>query len=116
MFVVAAFMSIAGDAVGAADPPLGAWRSTNQCFLAAFLLAEDGRAQAIYLSGERDDDASWSWDGAMLKIVSRKFPLDGFDGRTADDRIEADYVWHELETDQYHREPCVFERVSPTAG
>jgi hypothetical protein len=111
-----ALLSFAGPATSAANPLLGTWRSTNRCFLAAFLLTEDGRAQAVYLSGESDDDASWSWDGTMLKIVSRKFPLDGFDARPVEDRLEADYVWHERETDAYHREPCVFERLTPTGG
>jgi hypothetical protein len=31
---------------------VGAWRATNQCFLAAFILMEGGRAQAAYLSGD----------------------------------------------------------------
>jgi hypothetical protein len=42
---------------------VGAWRATNQCFLAAFILMEGGRTQAAYLSGERDDNAVWTWDG-----------------------------------------------------
>jgi hypothetical protein len=42
---------------------IGAWRATNECFLAAFILTGNGRAQAVYLSGERDDNAAWTLDG-----------------------------------------------------
>ena len=30
---------------------IGAWRATNECFLAAFILTGNGRAQTVYLSG-----------------------------------------------------------------
>src|SRR5262245_36939046 len=49
----------AGPLSAADGAPTGAWRTTNQCFLAAFLLTDDGRAEAIYLSGERDTSAVW---------------------------------------------------------
>ena len=89
---------------------VGAWRATNRCFLVAFILMEGGRAQAAYLSGERDDNAVWSWDGSTLRITSATFPLDRFTGHLANDRVEADYVWHDLERDQLHGQTCVFER------
>jgi hypothetical protein len=99
---------IAGLASAAAVWPLaaqtqqfvGAWRATNQCFLAAFILMEGGRTQAAYLSGERDDNAVWTWDGSTLRITSATFPLDRFNGHLTDDRVEADYVWHDLERDR----------------
>jgi hypothetical protein len=89
---------------------VGAWRTTNRCFLAAFILMEGGGAQAAYLSGERDDNAVWTWNGSTLLITSATFPLDRFTGHFTNDRVEADYVWHDLERDQLHGQTCVFER------
>ena len=42
-----------GGATGhaAENAPLGGWETTNQCFLAAFFLRENGRAQAAYMTG-----------------------------------------------------------------
>jgi hypothetical protein len=93
---------------------VGAWRATNECFLAAFVLIEDGRAQSAYLSGERDDNAVWTWDGSTLRITSATFPLDRFTGHLTNDRVEADYVWHDLERDQLNSQTCVFERFAPS--
>jgi len=107
---VAAFPPVAYSAEGA---PLGAWRTTNGCFLVAFLLTEGGRAQAAYMTGEQDENAAWTWDGSMLKITSRSFDLDTFTGRLTSDHIEADYVWHDLDKDQLNRQACVFERFTP---
>src|SRR5580765_2018393 len=59
-------LSIAPIAYAAEGAPLGAWRTTNDCFLAAFVLTEDGRARAVYMTGERDDNAAWVWDGGIL--------------------------------------------------
>lgn len=99
---------------GASDgAPVGAWRTTDQCFLAIFVLSEGGRARAVYLSGERDDDAAWSWDGSTLTITSMTFPLDRFAGHLANNHVEADYVWHDLDKDQLTRQACVFERFTP---
>ena len=91
---------------------VGPWGATNECFLAAFVLVEGGRAQAAYLSGERDENAVWTWDGSTLRITSATFPLDRFIGHLANDRIEADYVWHDLDRDQLNSQTCVFERFS----
>ena len=93
---------------------VGAWRATNPCFLVTFILMEGGRAQATYLSGERDDNAAWTWDGSTLRITSAMFPLDRFTGHLTNDRVEADYVWHDLERDQLHGQTCVFERFAPS--
>ena len=93
---------------------VGAWRATNQCFLAAFILMEGGRTQAAYLSGERDDNAVWTWDGSTLRITSATFPLDRFTGHLTNDRVEADYVWHDLERDRLNAQTCVFERIAPS--
>ena len=72
----------------------GAWRATNDCFLAAFVLIDGGRAQSAYLSGERDDNAVWTFDGSTLRITSAVFPLDRFTGHLANDRLEADgTIW-----------------------
>ena len=95
---------------------IGAWRATNECFLAAFLLAGGGRAQAVYLSGERDDNAEWTLDGGTLRITSQVFPLDRFTGHLANGRVEADYVWHDLEKDELNRQTCIFERFTPAGG
>ena len=89
---------------------IGAWRATNECFLAAFILTGNGRAQAVYLSGERDDNAAWTLDDGTLKITSQAFPLDRFSGRLTNDRVEADYVWHDLAKDELNRQACTFER------
>jgi hypothetical protein len=93
---------------------VGAWRATNQCFLAAFVLMEGGRTQASYVSGERDDNAVWTWDGSTLRITSAIFPLDRFTGHLTNDRVEADYVWHDLERDRLNAQTCVFERITPS--
>jgi len=117
--VMAALLLLAGAlggvrfAAAAEGPPIGAWRTTNQCFLAIFVLSENGRAQAAYLSGERDENASWSWDGTVLTITSASFPLDRFSGRLTSDGIDADYTWHDLDRDEFHRQTCFFERVTP---
>jgi len=95
---------------------IGAWRATNECFLAAFVLTGNGRAQAVYLSGERDNNAAWTLDEGALKITSQAFPLDSFTGRLTNDRVEADYVWHDLEKDALNRQTCVFERFTPPGG
>ena len=92
---------------------IGAWRATNECFLAAFILTGNGRAQAVYLSGERDDNAAWTLDDGTLKITSQAFPLDRFTGHLTNDLIEADYVWHDLQKDELNRQSCIFERFTP---
>jgi hypothetical protein len=93
--------------------PTGDWRTTNECFLLAFRLTAGGRAQAIYRTGEQDGEAVWSWDGMTLKITSKSFNLDRFDGRLAGERLEADYVWHDFDKDELTRQACVFERFNP---
>lgn len=100
--------------VARAQQPVGAWRATNECFLAAFILIEGGRAQTAYVSGERDDNAVWTWDGGTLRITSATFPLDRFAGHLTNDRVEADYVWHDLARDQLNSQSCVFERFAPS--
>ena len=92
----------------------GAWRATNGCFLVAFTLSGNGRAQAVYLSGERDDNAAWTLDDGTLMITSQVFPLDRFTGHLTNDRIEADYVWHDLQKDELNRQTCIFERFTPS--
>ena len=76
------------------------------------MLTEGGRAQAIYLNGERDENAAWTWDGSTLSITSKSFDLDRFDGRVIEDRVEADYVWHDMDKDELHRQACVFDRFA----
>jgi hypothetical protein len=111
VFVIVALATGAAAAEGA---PIGFWRATNECFLALLFIAEDGHAQAAYLSGERDDNAMWTWDGSTLKVSSPMFPEDEFTGHLATkDRVEADYAWHDLDRDQLNRQACVFERVMP---
>ena len=92
---------------------IAAWRATNECFLAAFILTGNGRAQAVYLSGERDDNAAWTLEGGTLRITSQTFPLDRFTGHLTNDRVEADYVWHDLEKDKLNRQTCIFGRFTP---
>src|SRR5262252_7805635 len=93
--IVAACSFVSASASFAAQgAPTGAWRATNDCFLAGFVLNDDGTVQAAYLSGERDMTAKWTWDGRTLVIASMMFPLDKFSGRIAGERLEADYVWH----------------------
>jgi hypothetical protein len=102
---------IALPAQGADGAPLGFWRATNDCFLAVFLLGENGHAQTAYQSGEQDANGGWTWDGTTLKITSPMFPLDEFTAHVASDRVEAEYAWHDLERDQLNRQSCVFEHV-----
>lgn len=97
--------------VRAADAvPDGGWRTTNNCFLAAFNLAEGGRAETRYLSGEMDDGAQWHLEDGKLTITSEVFPMDSFEGEITGDRIEAEFVWHDLDLDQLHPQNCTFER------
>ena len=105
--------AIAPAASAAQGAPIGAWRTTNGCFLVAFYLTQDGRAQAAYMTGEQDADAAWTWDGSTLKIMSKTFDLDTFAGRLTNDHVEAEYVWHDLDKDQLNRQACVFERFTP---
>jgi len=105
--------AIPSAAYGAEGAPIGFWRTTNQCFLALFVLTENGHAQAAYESGEQEANAAWTWDGTTLTITSPMFPEDKFTGRLADDHVEADYVWHDLDRDQLNQQACVFERVTP---
>lgn len=108
-----AISAIAAVAYAAEGAPLGAWRTTNQCFLAIFVLTEDGHAQAAYLSGEREENATWTWDGNTLTITSPMFPLDQFTGQVTSDGVDADYTWHDLDRDQLNTQMCRFERVTP---
>lgn len=101
-------------AQAAENPPLGAWQTTNQCFLIGFLLGADGKALAAYMTGEHDDAAMWTWDGSTLIITSRVFDLDKFTGRMVNGLIEADYVWHNNDTNQLNSQSCAFERVAPS--
>jgi hypothetical protein len=32
------------------------------------------------------------------------------------DRIEADYVWHDLAKDELNQQTCIFERFTPTGA
>ena len=106
-------VALAALAHAAEGAPVGFWRATNDCFLAVFVLTENGHAQAAYKSGEQEPNGMWTWDGSTLKITSPMFPEDEFTGRLANDRVEADYVWHDLDRDQLNRQSCVFERVEP---
>jgi len=108
----ACMFALAPAAISAEGAPTGAWRTTNECFLAAFLLTDDGRAHTAYLTGEHDDNAVWTWDGSTLRITSRTFDLDSFAGHVASDHVEADYVWHDLDKNELHQQSCVFERFT----
>ena len=112
--IFAVLFSICTLSAHAADTaPVGAWRTTSGCFMIAFILTDGGRAQAVYMTGEEDENAAWTWDGNTLKITSKMFDLDLFSGRVVLDHIEADYVWHDLDNDQLNRQTCVFEKFTP---
>ena len=106
--------AIVSVAYAAEAAPIGPWRATNDCLLAAFVLNAGGQAQTAYLTGEHDDNAAWTWDGSTLKITSPTFDLDTFSGHLKNDHIEADYVWHDLDKNELNRQACVFERFSPS--
>jgi hypothetical protein len=108
---VACAAPIVSPARGADGAPVGFWRATNDCFLAVFLIGANGHAQTAYQSGEQDETGAWTWDGTTLKITSPMFPQDQFTAHVASDRVEAEYVWHDLERDQLNRQSCVFEHV-----
>jgi hypothetical protein len=48
-----------------------------------------------------------------LRITSQAFPLDRFTGQLINDRVEADFVWHDLRKDELNRQTCIFERFTP---
>ena len=77
-------------------------------------MAHNSLADALEAAGLSDDNAVWTWDGSTLRITSATFPLDRFTGHLTNDRVEADYVWHDLERDQLHGQTCVFERFAPS--
>jgi hypothetical protein len=108
----ACVLAIAPLAYAAETAPIGAWRTTNECFLAIFLLTDDGTAKTAYLTGEEDDKAAWTWDGTTLKITSAEFDLDSFAGHLTNDHIEADYVWHDMDKNELTHQACVFERFT----
>ena len=114
--IAAATWPLAARAQHPAMPVIGAWWATNECFLGAFLLTEGGRVQAVYLSGERDDNAAWTWDGSILTITSSTFPLDRFTGHLASDHVEADYVWHDLAKDELNQQTCAVVRKGHSFG
>ena len=58
----------------------------------------------VVWTGEQDGNATWTWDGNTLKIASKMFDLDSFDGHLANGGIEADYVWHDLDNDKLNRQ------------
>ena len=108
LFPLSAFSAYAADTA-----PVGAWRTTSGCFMIAFILTDGGRAQAVYMTGEEDENAAWTWDGTTLKITSKMFDLDTFSGRVILDHIQADYVWHDLDNDKLNRQTCEFEKFTP---
>ena len=105
-------VGLASLAYAAESAPLGFWRTTNQCFLEVFVLTEGGHAQTAYETGEQETNAAWTWDGTTLTITSPMFPEDKFTARLTDDRVEANYVWHDLDRDLLNEQACTFERVN----
>ena len=108
--------AVASPLTAVAQEPIGAWHATNGCFLTAFVLGSNGHTEAMYVSGERDDNATWTLEGGTLTITSQMFPQDRFTGRLTNDHIEADYVWHDLARDELNRQSCTFERFTPASG
>jgi hypothetical protein len=108
LFCVSALTAHAADTA-----PVGAWRTTGNCFMLAFILTDGGRAQAVYMTGEQDENAAWTWDGSTLKITSKMFDLDMFSAHLANDHLEADYVWHDLDNDRLNHQSCEFEKFTP---
>jgi hypothetical protein len=102
--------------LAAAEAPVGAWEAKDDCFLAAFVVLPGGHARMLYRSGESDEDAAWTWDGAALRITSKVFPLDRFTARLKGTQVEADYTWHELKKDELHPQACVFEKFAAGRG
>ncbi|HEX5279951.1 MAG TPA: hypothetical protein VFW28_07715 [Micropepsaceae bacterium] len=64
------------------------------------------------MTGETDRNAAWTWDGSTLTTTSRVFDLDKFTGRVVNDGIQADYGWHNNDTNQLNHQSCAFERVA----
>lgn len=118
--VCAAALVLTGTGFAAAparDPALvGPWRATNDCFLSAFNLLADGHVETVYLNGERDGRAHWDSEDDTLTITSDLFPQDSFEGEVTGDNIEADYVWHDIDRDEYNPQECSFQRFIPGAG
>ena len=106
-------VALATGAYAAVGAPVGFWRATNDCFLAVFLLGENGHAQAAYTSGEQEQkryvDLARHPPSDHRSQRSLRARIDGTD--PANDRVEAEYVWHDLDKDQLNRQSCVFEHV-----
>ena len=112
--ILAVLFCVSALPVQAADTaPVGAWRTTSGCFMLAFILIDGGRAQAVYMTGEEDQNAAWAWDGSTLKITSKMFDLDVFTAHLAKDHLEADYTWHDLDNNKLNHQACVFEKFTP---
>ena len=95
---------------------LGPWRATNDCFLSAFNVLADGHVETVYLNGERDGRAHWTFEEGMLTIASGLFAEDSFEGVVMGNVIEAEFVWHDLDRDELNPQQCRFERFIPGAG
>ena len=120
-FAIVALFVMSATVANAADdappgPPLGPWRTTNDCFLSAFNVLADGHVETVYLNGERDGRAHWSFEDGTLTISSGLFPEDSFEGVVMGDIIEAEFVWHDFDRDELNPQQCIFRRFIPGAG
>jgi len=115
-FALAGLFLATQTAVAAESSPVGAWRAAGDCFLSAFNLRPDGRAETRYLSGERDDNARWTYEGGILAITSEVFRADTFEGGISGDRIDAEFTWHDVDRDELFPQDCAFDRFIPGAG
>ena len=57
----------------------------------------------------------------LLAVKSQDTPgalsvLDRFSGHLNNDRLEADYMWHDLDRDVLTQQSCVFERLTPSGA
>ena len=109
-FVLAASLPARAEEVAA---PKGGWRATNECFLEAFILMDDGKAVLVYASGEQDDNAKWAWANGALTLTSGTFDKDKFAGHMSGNTIDAEYAWHDKDTDSMHPQMCSFESFVP---
>jgi hypothetical protein len=81
----------------------------DRCSLDEIAFSSDGSAAVYGFMEEDPDAASWTLDGASLKLTYDDWPGD-LSGTLAADRFEAMDTWQSARTNEVHHDVCIFER------